>query len=148
MTSRRLLKAAEAIREVVSMAILTELRDPRVQGVTVTSVEVAPDMREAKVYVSIMGEPNKQSLALKGLARSAGFLQARIADRIDTRYTPRLQFVLDTGVKKSLEVARILAELERERQAKESTDAGDPLQAGDSQPIGAMEPEKPLGDQA
>ncbi|MFN5948044.1 MAG: ribosome-binding factor A, partial [Pirellulaceae bacterium] len=68
MTSRRLLKAAEAIREVVSMAILTELRDPRVQGVTVTSVEVAPDMREAKVYVSIMGEPNKQSLALKGLA--------------------------------------------------------------------------------
>ena len=148
MTSRRLLKAAEAIREVVSMAILTELRDPRVQGVTVTSVEVAPDMREAKVYVSIMGEPNKQSLALKGLARSAGFLQARIADRIDTRYTPRLQFVLDTGVKKSLEVARILAELERERQAKESTEISDPPLAGDSQPIGAIEPQEPPGDPA
>lgn len=148
MTSRRLLKAAEAIREVVSMAILTELRDPRVQGVTVTSVEVAPDMREAKVYVSIMGEPNKQSLALKGLARSAGFLQARIADRIDTRYTPRLQFILDTGVKKSLEVAKILAELERERQAKESTETSDPSPAVDSQPIGAMEPQEPPGDPA
>jgi ribosome-binding factor A len=148
LTSRRLLKAAEAIREVVSMAILTELRDPRVQGVTVTSVEVAPDMREAKVYVSIMGEPNKQSLALKGLARSAGFLQARIADRIDTRYTPRLQFVLDTGVKKSLEVARILAELERERQAKEATETGDEPPSGESHPIGAMEPEDPPGDQA
>jgi ribosome-binding factor A len=133
LTSRRLLKAAEAIREVVSMAILTELRDPRVQGVTVTSVEVAPDMREA---------------ALKGLARSAGFLQARIADRIDTRYTPRLQFVLDTGVKKSLEVARILAELERERQAKEATETGDEPPSGESHPIGAMEPEDPPGDQA
>jgi ribosome-binding factor A len=128
------------------MAILTELRDPRVQGVTVTSVEVAPDMREAKVYVSIMGEPNKQSLALKGLARSAGFLQARIADRIDTRYTPRLQFVLDTGVKKSLEVARILAELERERQAKESTDSGDSPHANDSQPSGPIAPLEPPGD--
>ncbi|MFN5950453.1 MAG: hypothetical protein ACK43N_18315, partial [Pirellulaceae bacterium] len=58
-----------------------------------------------------------------------------------------LQFVLDTGVKKSLEVARILAELERERQAKESTETGDPPQAGASQPIGAMEPEEPPGDQ-
>ncbi len=51
MTSRRVLKAAEAIREVVSMAILTELRDPRVQDVTVTYVEVSPDMRHAKVHV-------------------------------------------------------------------------------------------------
>jgi ribosome-binding factor A len=109
--SRRLLKAASAIREVVSMAILTELRDPRVQNVTVVGVEVAPDMRSAKVAVSIMGAENKQKLTLEALQRAAGFLQSRIADRIDTRYTPKLTFVMDKGVKHSLEVLRILNEV-------------------------------------
>jgi len=106
-----LLKAASAIREVVSMAILTELRDPRVQNVTVVGVEVAPDMRSAKVAVSIMGAENKQQLTLNALQRAAGFLQSRIADRIDTRYTPKLTFVMDRGVKHSLEVLRILNEV-------------------------------------
>ena len=119
MTSRRLLKAAEAVREVVSMAILTEIRDPRVQNVTVTGVEVAPDMRSAKVLISVMAEEGKQHLCLKGLQNSSGFLQSQLAKKIDTRYVPRLTFELDSGVKKSLEVAKILQELaiERERQA-------------------------------
>ncbi len=108
MTSRRVLKAAEAIREVVSTTILMELRDPRIADVTVTRVEVSPDMREAKVHVSIMGEEAKQQLALRGLQHAAGFLQQKIAQRIDTRYTPRLRFVLDRGVKLSIEVSRIL----------------------------------------
>src|SRR5438874_5470129 len=109
--SRRLLKAAEAIRGVVSMAILTELRDPRVKNVTVISVEVLPDMKSAKVFVSIMGSEKEQQLSLSGLQNAAGFLQRKIADRIETRYTPRLTFVLDKGVKHSLEVARILREV-------------------------------------
>lgn len=93
------------------MAILTELRDPRVQNVTVVGVEVAPDMRSAKVAVSIMGAENKQQLTLNALQRAAGFLQSKIADRIDTRYTPKLTFVMDRGVKHSLEVLRILNEV-------------------------------------
>ena len=60
MPSRRVLKAAEAVREVVSMAILTDLNDPRIQHVTVTYVEMTPDMRQAKVHVSIMGDETKQ----------------------------------------------------------------------------------------
>lgn len=111
MSARRVLKAAEAIREVVGMAILTELRDPRIENVTVTRVEVAPDMRSAKVYVSVMGTEVKQNLALKGLESSAGFLQSRVSDRIDTRYTPRLSFKLDDGVKKSIAIAKMLAEV-------------------------------------
>lgn len=109
--SRRLLKAAEAIRGVVSMAILTELRDPRVKNVTVVGVEVLPDMKSAKVYVSIMGSEKEQQLSLSGLQNAAGFLQKKIAERIETRYTPRLAFVLDKGVKNSLEVNRILREV-------------------------------------
>lgn len=111
MTSRRLLKAAEAIRGVVSMAILADLKDPRVQDVTVTHVEVSPDMRQAKVHVSVMGNETKQNLSLRGLESAAGYLQSKIASRIDTRYTPRLQFVLDQGVKKSIEISRILNEV-------------------------------------
>jgi ribosome-binding factor A len=111
MSSRRVLKAAEAIREVVSMAILTDLRDPRIEGVTVTYVEVSPDMRQAKVHVSIMGDDKQQQLCLHGLRSSAGYLQSKISDRIDTRYTPRLRFELDEGVKKSLAISQMLHEL-------------------------------------
>lgn len=111
MSSRRVQKAAEAIREVVSMAILTDLKDPRIENVTVTYVEVSPDMRQAKVHVSVMGDDAKQSTVLHGLQSSAGFLQTKIAKRIDTRYTPRLRFELDMGVKKSLAIARMLEDV-------------------------------------
>ena len=87
-TSRRLLKAAEAIREVVAASILTELRDPRVRDVTVVGVTVSPDLREAKVSVSIMGDEKQQQLSLRGLQNAAGFLQSKIAARIEARHTP------------------------------------------------------------
>ncbi len=90
------------------MAILTDLKDPRIEGVTVTHVEVMPDMRQAKVHVSVMGSDTKQKLCLRGLQNAAGYLQSKIANRIETRYTPRLEFVLDMGVKKSIEIAEIL----------------------------------------
>jgi ribosome-binding factor A len=111
MSSRRVLKAAEAIREVVSMAILADLKDPRIQNVTVTHVEVSPDMRQAKVYVSVMGDEKAQQLSLHGLQSSAGYLQTKIAKRIDTRYTPRIIFEMDMGVKKSIAIARLLDEV-------------------------------------
>ena len=111
MSSRRVLRAAEAIREVVSTAILLELQDPRIQDVTVTFVEVASDMRTAKIHVSIMSDEKQQELTLHGLRRAAGYLQQQIGDRIDTRYIPRLTFVLDQGVKHSLEISRILQDV-------------------------------------
>lgn len=111
MTSRRVLKAAEAVREVVGMAILADLKDPRIQGVTVTRVEMTPDMRQARVYVSIMGDETRQRLTLHGLQSAAGYLQSKVAQRIDTRYTPRIEFLVDDGVKKSIEIARILREV-------------------------------------
>lgn len=125
MTSRRLLKAAQAIREVVGMAILSEIKDPRVRHVTVTKVEVLPDMKQAKVYVTIMGDEKQQRLALHGLQNSAGFLQHKIATRIDTRYTPRLEFLFDEGVKNSLEIDRILRRVLPKEDAPFELDRGD-----------------------
>ena len=128
MSSRRVLKVAEAIREVVSMAILTELRDPRIQDVTVTYVEVSSDLRYAKVHVSVMGDEAKEELSLRGLKNSAGFLQQKIAKRVDTRYTPRISFILDRGMKHALEVNRILGELlpseEEDRESKNDEETG------------------------
>ncbi len=111
MSSRRVLKAAQAIREVVSTAIITDLRDPRIENVTVTRVEVSGDMRHARIHVSVMGEQTNTRNVLKGLNNAAGFLQRKVANRIDTRYTPKLQFVLDEGLKHSLEVTKILEEV-------------------------------------
>jgi len=111
MTSRRVQKAAEAIREVVSMAILADLKDPRIEGVTVTYVEVSPDMRVAKIHVSVMGDDAAGQLCLHGLRSAAGYLQQKISRRIDTRYTPRLRFELDLGVKKSIAIAKMLEEM-------------------------------------
>ncbi|MDR1959300.1 MAG: 30S ribosome-binding factor RbfA [Planctomycetaceae bacterium] len=111
MSSRRTLKAAEAIREVVAMSILTDLKDPRVRNTTVTSVEVSGDMRYAKVFIFVRGTEKQQQLSLKGLQSAAGFLQAKCAARIDTRYTPRIQFQLDEGQKKALEINKILMEM-------------------------------------
>lgn len=108
MSHRRTAKVAQAIRQVVSTAILTELRDPRVKKVTVLNVEVPPDLRSAKVYVSVMGEEREGYLVLRGLQSARGFLQSRIADEIDLRWTPILEFVLDSGVKKSIETSKLL----------------------------------------
>ncbi len=129
MSSRRQLKAAEAIREVVAMSILTDIRDPRVKDVTVLGVEVTADMREAKVSVSVMGDETQQNLSLRGLQNSAGFLQAKIADRIETRYIPKLRFVLDQGVKNVLAVGEILERIREEKEGDVTTETNPASQA-------------------
>ena len=110
MKTHRLARVAEAVREVASETILYELRDPRVKMVTVTRAEVSGDLQHAKVYVSIMGTEKEQKLTLRGLQHAAGFIQSKLAQRLQTRFTPVLQFVLDQGVKKSIEMSRILNE--------------------------------------
>jgi len=125
MSTRRAQKVAEAIREVVSMAILAELKDPRVRDVTVTYVEVSSDLRHAKVHVSVMGDESQQDLSLRGLESAAGFLQAKIAEGVDLRYTPRLKFILDQGVKRSIEISRILDEILPDKDEKEDPNGVD-----------------------
>lgn len=110
MKTHRLARVAEVVREVASETILFELRDPRVKNVTVTRAEVSGDLQHAKVYVSIMGPEREQKLCLYGLRRAAGFIQSKLGDRMRSRYVPVLQFVLDKGVKNSIEVARLIDE--------------------------------------
>jgi ribosome-binding factor A len=130
-TPRRVQKVAEAIREIVSMAILAELKDPRIQDVTVTYVEVSADLRYAKVHISVMGEPTRQNLTLRGLQSAAGFLQAKLARELGLRYTPKLTFLLDQGVKHSIEIAKILKEVlpqEAESTAEDQQEKGERIE--------------------
>ena len=101
---------AEAIREVVASAILFEAADPRIRAVTVLRVEVSADLRQATVYVSVMGSEAEQTLAMRGLKHAAGFFQSKVADRLQTRFTPVLGFKLDDSVKKSVAIGRLIDE--------------------------------------
>ena len=114
MKTHRLARIAEVIREVAAETILFELRDPRVKNVTVTRAEVAADLQHAKVYVSIMGTEKEQKRALFGLQNAAGFVQSKLAKRLMTRFLPVLTFIEDEGIKRSIEISRILRE-EQER---------------------------------
>jgi ribosome-binding factor A len=110
MKAYRLARVAEVIREVASETILFELRDPRVKGVTVTRAEVSGDLQHAKVFVSLMGTPKEQDLCMHGLRHAAGFVQSKLAGRMQTRFTPLITFVIDRGVKNSIEVTRLINE--------------------------------------
>lgn len=110
MSSHRSLRIAEAIREVVASAVLFEVADPRIQGVTVLRVEVGQDLRNATVFVTVMGSEAERNLAMKGLRSAGGFLQSRVAARLQIRYTPILAFKLDDSVRKSVEMGRLIEE--------------------------------------
>ena len=107
---------SEVIRETAATAILFDLKDPRVKNVTVTRAEVSGDLQHAKVFVSIMGTEKEQALTMHGLKSAAGFIQTKLADRLTSRYIPHVTFVIDEGVKKSIEIGRLIRE-ENERLA-------------------------------
>jgi ribosome-binding factor A len=137
MSTRRTARIAQAVRHVVSNAVLFELRDPRIQNVTVIGVDVAPDLRTAKVRVSVMGNDRVQRRALQGLNSAHGFLQSLIADELQLRYTPVLSFALDAGVKNSIAVSRLLRALDEEQCAAAADGAITAADSRDDDPDGA-----------
>ena len=144
MKTHRLARVAEAVREVASETILYDLRDPRVKnaGVTVTRAEVSGDLQHAKVYVSVMGTPKEQQLTLRGLKHAAGFVQSKLAKRLQTRFTPVIQFVLDQGVKNSIEMSRLIKEALAQPGAADAADGGGEGPAGDGAADGAAGEER------
>ncbi len=126
MKAHRVARVSEVIREVASETILFEMRDPRVKGVTVTRAEVSGDLQHAKVYVSIMGTTKEQELCMHGLRHAAGFIQSKLGDRMRSRFTPSIRFVLDEGVKKSIEISRLIQEaLGQPPAAQEATETNE-----------------------
>lgn len=122
MPTRRVARVSQAVLESISTTVLQQLRDPRIKNVTILRAEVAEDLRTAKIYVTVRGSDRDRALCLQGLDSSKGFLQKRVADRIQTRFTPVLKFVLEDEDSSAAEATRILDELALER-----GEAGDPV---------------------
>ncbi len=131
MSARRTARVASMIREVVSSAILFELRDPRIKNVTVLGADVSPDLRYASVRISVMGDEKSAALTMHGLTSARGFLQSKVAEYIKSRYTPELRFVLDDGVKKAIQTAEMLRDVLSTDSASEVSEQGE-TDPGDS----------------
>ena len=110
MKTHRVARIAEVIREVASETILFKMSDPRISMVTVLRAEVSGDLQHGKIYVSVMGDEEHQKETLYALNGAAGFVQSQLADRMKTRFLPVLTFVLDQGIKKSLEISKLIQE--------------------------------------
>jgi ribosome-binding factor A len=100
----------EAILEVLGDAIATELKDPRIGFVTVTEVDTSPDLRSARVYVSVLGDERERERSLEGLRSAHGVLQGKIASAMRLKRTPTLTFVYDESVDRGARISRLLDE--------------------------------------
>jgi ribosome-binding factor A len=110
MANGRMRRVDEAVREVLSDAIAKDLRDPRVGFVTVTGVKTSPDLRHARVFVSVLGDEQVRSDSLVGLRSAHGFLQARVAAELRLRHTPMLEFDYDESVDRAMRISRLMEE--------------------------------------
>jgi ribosome-binding factor A len=108
MPSARMRRVNEAIREVLGDAIATELKDPRIGFVTVTEVDTSPDLRSARVYVSVLGSEVERKQSLDGLQSSHGYLQGKIASAMRMKRTPTLTFQYDESVDRGVRISRLL----------------------------------------
>jgi ribosome-binding factor A len=100
----------KSVRQVLSEA-LPELKDPRIGFVTVTGVETSPDLRQARVFVSVLGSERKRDQSLAGLSAAHGVLQARIARELRLKRTPQLAFEYDPTVERGVRMSRLIDEL-------------------------------------
>lgn len=122
MSKVRVEKVQELMKQEVSDIIFNELKDPRIGFVTVTSVACTEDLREAKIYVSVMGDEKKARDTLNGLNSSLGFVRREIGKRIRLRFTPEISFALDTSLNYSDHIQRLLNEIHEDQPQEKKED--------------------------
>jgi ribosome-binding factor A len=116
MGTARMRRVDEAVRQVVGDAVAGDLKDPRVGFTTVTDVKTSPDLRHARVYVSVLGadggpsDDDEREATLAGLRSAHGFLQARVAGELHLKRTPELEFVYDDTTDRALRVEHLIAQ--------------------------------------
>jgi len=108
MPSDRLRRVNEAVRQVLSDALTQDVKDPRVGFVTVTGVDTSPDLRHARVYVSVLGTESEREASLDGLRSAHGFLQRRVARELRLKHTPTLEFIYDDTSERGFRIAELI----------------------------------------
>jgi ribosome-binding factor A len=106
----RMRRVNEAVREVLSVRLAGGLKDPRIGFVTVTSVETSPDLRHARVFVSVLGGEDERSDTLTGLRSAHGILQSAVAEELRMKRTPTLDFVYDDSIDRGMRITELLEE--------------------------------------
>jgi ribosome-binding factor A len=114
MPKDRMRRVNEAVREVLSTAI-NDIKDPRVGFVTVTAVDTSPDLRTAKVFVSVLGDDEQREKTFAGLISARGFMQSRVARELRMKHTPQLQLVYDETAERGVRISQLLREIGEER---------------------------------
>jgi ribosome-binding factor A len=104
----RMRRVNEAVREVVSARLAEGLRDPRIGFVTVTSVDTSPDLRHARVYVSVLGSDDERAATMAGLGSAHGLLQQTVATELRMKHTPTLEFVFDESIDRGMRITELL----------------------------------------
>ncbi|HVB97591.1 MAG TPA: 30S ribosome-binding factor RbfA [Chloroflexota bacterium] len=123
MVSRRIARLNEQVRSDIAELITREMNDPRLAGlVTVTSAELSPDLRNARVYISVLGSDEERKNTLLAIRGAAGFLRSHLAARMTTKRAPELHFVLDTSIERGERIMHIIHQIEEEPTDEESTD--------------------------
>ncbi|MBR1646729.1 MAG: 30S ribosome-binding factor RbfA [Selenomonadaceae bacterium] len=108
----RIEKLQELIKQETGKMLLNDIKDPRIGFVTVTDVEMTGDLREAKIFVSIMGDAEKVKNSLEGLNSALGFVRREIGKRIRLRFTPEISFALDTSLDYGDHIQKLLLQVE------------------------------------
>ena len=116
MASRRLEKVSRSIQNTVSDVINNHISDPRVKGmISVTRVDPAPDLRSAKVYLSILGvSETQEKLSITGIRSASGYIRTCLARRLTMKMCPALEFILDEGLKKSFETMQLINQISQD----------------------------------
>ncbi len=112
-------KLGELIAVELSDLLRTRLKDPRVGFASITHVEVSGDLRHAKVFVSVMGNPEEQEGTMIGLKHAAGFLRRELAGRLVLRFMPELIFKLDMSIEQGSHVLELIRQMEQEKSTSE-----------------------------
>lgn len=119
MVTRRQRRVSALIKEAVSKLLQREISDPRLDFVTVTGVETTPDLRQAHIYVTFLGDSKDLDESLGALRKAAGYLRRQLGQTVYLRYVPELNFHLDRSVEQGLRIDRILQDLEDSREQSE-----------------------------
>jgi ribosome-binding factor A len=131
MRSGRMRRVDEAMRAVLSDAIATDLKDPRVGFVTVTGVQTSPDLRYARVFVSVLGSDPQRAESMDGLRSAHGFLQRRLASELTLKHTPSLSFHYDQSIDHGMRISSLVSELQDDHDDSSAPRGDGPVTAND-----------------
>lgn len=128
-SNRRMNRVDELLKEEIARVIREDVSDPRVGFATIMDVETSPDLRHARVYVSVLGDEDRKTEAIETLKRASGYVRSLIGDVVRLKYLPELRFELDRTMERAARIDALIEDVreEREERAESGEEPGDEL---------------------